>query len=340
MIIIHILIQMTDRKRQLTTEEKDRIINLYTRKYTVDSIADIYQVAESTIYRLIKKYKKTNSTERTKGSGVKSDQNKTDKIIKIVNMDNNLSTNDISKLLLEEYNIECSKSTVHRHLKNNNYINRTPILKPLLTEEHKNCRENWAIFYQYYNWDNVIWSDECNINAQSNKKSKIWINKTDDVPIRRVVKYPISIHVWGCLLKSNKLIIEIYEKTMDSNKYIEILKIHLLKLMDINKDVKLLYQQDNAPCHTSFSTISFFSENKIEVMYWPPNSPDLNPIENIWNILKRNIGNVIIKNKQELINIVRNEASKISIEIINNLINSMDNRIEELFNKSFDSISY
>ena len=75
-------------------------------------------------------------------------------------------------------------------------------------------------------------------------------------------------------------------------------------------------------------------------MYWPPNSPDLNPIENIWNILKRNIGNVIIKNKQELINIVRNEASKISIEIINNLINSMDNRIEELFNKSFDSISY
>ena len=75
-------------------------------------------------------------------------------------------------------------------------------------------------------------------------------------------------------------------------------------------------------------------------MYWPPNSPDLNPIENIWNILKRRIGNVIIKNKNELINIVKNEAEKISTEIVNNLIKSMDNRIEELFNKSFDSIDY
>ena len=127
---------------------------------------------------------------------------------------------------------------------------------------------------------------------------------------------------------------------MNSDKYIEILKIHLLKLIDINKDKNLLFQQDNAPCHTSLSSVRFFAENKIEVMYWPPNSPDLNPIENIWNILKRRIGNVIIKNKNELINIVKNEAEKISTEIVNNLIKSMDNRIEELFNKSFDSIDY
>jgi len=52
-------------------------------------------------------------------------------------------------------------------------------------------------------------------------------------------------------------------------------------------------------------------------MYWPPNSPDLNPIENIWNLLKRNIGNVIIKNKEDLINVVKNEATKNNIEIIN-----------------------
>ena len=71
-----------------------------------------------------------------------------------------------------------------------------------------------------------------------------------------------------------------------------------------------------------------------------PNSPDLNPIENRWNVLKRNIVNIIIKNKVELINVVKNEAAKISIEMVNKIINSMDNRIEELFNKSFDTIDY
>lgn len=75
-------------------------------------------------------------------------------------------------------------------------------------------------------------------------------------------------------------------------------------------------------------------------MFWPPNSPDLNPIENIWSILKKNIGKIYIKNKDEFINIITDQTDKIDIDIINNTIDSMDNRIEELFNKSFDSISY
>jgi len=58
-------------------------------------------------------------------------------------------------------------------------------------------------------------------------------------------------------------------------------------LLPLHKKKKYKYQQDNAPCHTSFKLLSFFSKHKIEVMYWPPNSPDLNPIENIWNLTKK-----------------------------------------------------
>ena len=114
---------MTDHKHQLTAKEKDRIINLNSRNYTVKNIADIYEVAESTIYRILKKYKKTKSTERTKGTRIQIDQNKIEKIIEIVNKDNDLSLNDITKQLSEDHNMECSKSAVHRHLINNNYIN-------------------------------------------------------------------------------------------------------------------------------------------------------------------------------------------------------------------------
>lgn len=56
-------------------------------------------------------------------------------------------------------------------------MNKNTILKPLLTDSQLNDRENWAIYYQYFNWENVLWSDETTISIQSNRTSKIWIQK-------------------------------------------------------------------------------------------------------------------------------------------------------------------
>ena len=66
--------------------------------------------------------------------------------------------------------------------------------------------------------------------------------------------------------------------------------------------------------------MQIFLENNIEVMFWPPCSPDLNPIENIWHQLKRLVGKIIIKNKQELINIIIEKVKEIKIATINKII--------------------
>ena len=84
----------------------------------------------------------------------------------------------------------------------------------------------------------------------------------------------------------------------------------------------------------------YFSENEIEIMFWPPNSPDLNPIENVWSLLKKQVDKIVVNDKKRLIDTILEQSKKMKIKNINKIINSMDNRINELFNNSFDNINY
>ena len=129
---------------------------------------------------------------------------------------------------------------------------------------------------------------------------------------------------------------------MNSKLYSPFLEEKIVPLMSENK---YIYQQDNAPYHTSSLMLKFFAERKIEVMYWPPYSPDLNPIENIWNVVKTQTRKKIIKQNKirrksiDIIEILTN----MPISFINNIIfasQTMDNRIEALYNNNFSTIDY
>ena len=107
--------------------------------------------------------------------------------------------------------------------------------------------------------------------------------------------------------------------------YISVLKEKLLPIME-NKNY--IFQKDN-----SFKMLSFFSKNKIELMCWPPNSPDINPIENIWNLIKNNVRSKHYNNKKEMIY----EVTKILLNFPKEQIN---NRIEALYANNFGIIDY
>ncbi len=66
------------------------------------------------------------------------------------------------------------------------------------------------------------------------------------------------------------------------------------------KDANLIFQQDLAPAHTAKSTKSWLNDHGVGVLDWPANSPDLNPIDNLWGIVKRKMRNKRPKNADEL----------------------------------------
>jgi hypothetical protein len=73
---------------------------------------------------------------------------------------------------------------------------------------------------------------------------------------------------------------------MNSSKYIKILKSIVLPFLQTFADDKETFQHDLVPCHNSKAVKKFVQENKISMLDWPSNSPDVKPIEKLWSVLK------------------------------------------------------
>ena len=98
------------------------------------------------------------------------------------------------------------------------------------------------------------------------------------------------------------------------------------------------FMQDNAPIHRARVLQEWFERNGVWVIEWPPYSPDLNPIENLWAILKARVferhpylgPGHSAKDLQELIEAVQETWESIEDEVLENLADSMDRRIQAI----------
>ncbi len=94
----------------------------------------------------------------------------------------------------------------------------------------------------------------------------------------------------------------------------------------------MYFQQDNAPCHKAQIISDWFLEqdNELTLLKWPPQSPDLNPIEHIWDVDEREIRIMDVQptNLQQLRDAIMSIWTKISEECFQNLVESMSRIIK------------
>ncbi len=77
-----------------------------------------------------------------------------------------------------------------------------------------------------------------------------------------------------------------------------------------------IFQLDLAPAHTDKGTKSWFNDHGVTVLDWPANSPDLNPIENLWGIVKRKMRYTRPNNADDLKAAIKNNCIKLSVDCI------------------------
>ena len=132
--------------------------------------------------------------------------------------------------------------------------------------------------------------------------------------------------IWGCFSADGVGGIEIIEGRMNASKYTKILTTHLLKSAnDLGLDRNFVFQQDNDPKHTSKLTKKWFEDNDVSVLDWPSQSLDLNPIENLWKMLKLRVHFRDPKNITELKKIYKEEWVETPGSDCKKLVSNMEN---------------
>ena len=141
------------------------------------------------------------------------------------------------------------------------------------------------------------------------------------------VKHPETIHVWGCFSAKGVGSLTILPKNTAMNKewYQHILREQLLPtIQEQFGDEQCLFQHDGAPCHKAKVITKWLGEQNINILGpWPGNSPDLNPIENLWSILKRRVDKQKPTNSDNLQALIMQEWAAIRQDVAQKLIYSM-----------------
>jgi DDE superfamily endonuclease len=127
---------------------------------------------------------------------------------------------------------------------------------------------------------------------------------------------------------------------MDRFEYCDILANNLATSASEMGLESFIFQQDNDPKHTSKHLKEFFKEKKIEVLPWPSQSPDLNPIEHLWAFMKQRLRGKIFKKKEELKEEILSIWKEITPNFCKKLSGSMPKRVIEVIKSGGWSTSY
>lgn len=328
-------------RKETTIAERNIIIRLHNETKSLAEISRIVGRARSTVQSIIKRYGINKTNKNAPRSGRKCKLNVYDErsVVRLIKKNPRLSAPKICTALAVDTGKTVSPSTIRRTLKKGGYNGRVARRKYFVSKVNKIKRLEFAKQYEHHDmnyWKKVIFTDESKYNIfGSDGRCRVWRKKNTELKkenLKGTVKHGGgSVMVWGCMSASGVGKLHFIDGIMDQYVYIDILKQNLrasAEKMGLYND--FIFQQDNDPKHSALNARLYVLYNTPHYMKTPPQSPDVNPIEHLWDELERRIRTRKISNKVELKQALQEEWLLIEEKVTQNLVESMQRRLKAI----------
>lgn len=286
--------------RHLNENQVAQVIALLEDGRSQRYVANRFNVSQSVVSRAWTRYQDTGLYRRRRGQGrrrvtsAREDRN----IVNMVVRERTTSARYIRAQLFQNHPV--SNQTIWNRLRQANLRSRNRARVPMLTDAHRRARLEYArthINWTQRQWRQVLFTDESRFCLFTNdRRIRVWRRRNERIDRACVAAVRAfhggSIMVWaGITMTQRTDLVIIPPPGLTAARYInEVLRPHILPFR-LRIGDQFVLMQDNARPHTAALTRQFLENHDITILNHPAMSPDLNPIEHIWDLMGRQLRN-------------------------------------------------
>ncbi|GFW65738.1 transposable element Tcb2 transposase [Trichonephila clavipes] len=244
-----------------------------------------------------------------------------------------------------------SRFTVARRLHGGGLFARRPVRCVPLTPSHRRRRFLWCREHRNSRdneWGRVLFTDESRFSLSSDShRIFIWRERGSRNHPSNIIERDRyggrGVLVWGGIMLGSRTDHHIFDAgSVNGTRYCNEILLPYVRLFRGAMGLQFLFMDDNAPCHRTVAAKQLLESEDIKRMDWPAQSPDLNPIEHVWDLLGRRLaaGTLTPVTVRELRLALQDEWAVMFQQLIDTLILSMGRRCETCVAVRGDHIPY
>lgn len=318
---------------RLNQDQRNQAIGMLNAGQTVTAVSRAFGCTRRTILRLADRFRQTGSVrDRPRSGRPRVTTAREDRYMTLTHL---RQRHLPATVTARRYRI--TAQTVRNRLRARNRPIRAyrPYYGQILTRAHRAARVNWCrrhLRFTRADWNNVLFTDESRFNlSHGDGRVRVYRRRgerfADACVLQRNRFGGGSVMIWGGIMGGLKTRLVVVNGNLNAQGYInQILAPEAVPFIQ-RQAQQVTLQQDNARPHTARVTQQFLQRNNINVLPWPANSPDLNPIEHIWDKLGRRVHQQNLTNLQDLENALQAAWNNLTPDVIRRYVNSMRRRI-------------
>ena len=312
---------------------------------TQSYVARFYHIPRSTITTIVGREKHSEkSIVKKKGRRLKLTSRCTRRLLRILHENRFKPLHVTAAQFRNQNGEEICMNTIRSYIKRQGFNGFIAVSKPYLSAKHIVARHQWANEHRSWTdeqWANVAFRDESSFTIRpTTLRKRVWRkvggrSKTENLVPTFKSGY-VTLSVWAAFSIHGRTPLVRISGTLNQHKYEEILEGYIVPFANAYQGGTggFIFQQDNCGPHKAKSIKSFIYSSGIQLLPWPSQSPDMNPIENAWAILKRELRQrtTYSNTVDGLFNELCNIWNSLPDSYFKSLVKSMPNRVRKLKN--------